>query len=145
MSESGQNDPSGLGPTLPPVDPTPVTFPTLPPVDPTPVTFPHLPPVDPTPVTFPHLPPVDPTPVTFPDNGNEGSLGGDEWVTEMSFVVLWDERVPLTTESRNRIERQLRKMVLTELGELEVHHDVAIMAVDEPRTRGIRIRRLSSS
>lgn len=77
-------------------------------------------------------PPLDPTPTVFPTDA--GAL--------KAFVVYWDERIPLSTESQVRLERQIRRAVLAELAEVEMDSDISITSVSEPGTRGISIQRL---
>jgi hypothetical protein len=60
----------------------------------------------------------------------------------LSWVVLWDPRITLTSDAQIRIERQLRKTVLAELAESDPSVDVSITAINEPNTRGIRIQRM---
>jgi hypothetical protein len=77
-------------------------------------------------------PPLDPAPTIFPTDA--GAL--------TAYVVYWDARIPLSTESRVRLERQIRRAVLAELAEIEMDSDISITSVSEPDTRGISIQRL---
>ena len=80
----------------------------------------------------PPRPTLDPAPSIFP--ADAGAL--------TAFVVYWDARIPLSTESRVRLERQIRRAVLAELAEVEMDGDISITTVSEPDSRGISIQRL---
>jgi hypothetical protein len=111
-----------------PIPPLPVGGPY--PIDPTPV-YPYdgpSEPIPPLPVGGPH--PIDPTPIDWSETD------------PFSFVIIWDGQVAISGEGRRRVELAVRRVVLNELAEQAVEHDLGIIAVDEGGTRGIRIQRL---
>jgi hypothetical protein len=63
-------------------------------------------------------------------------------ISPTQFVVEWDPQIPLSAEGRSRLDRQIRRAVMAELGESDFDADISISTVAEQGKLGIRIQRL---